>query len=86
MGFNSEARLDAFSRARRHDYKMAQLSPQQVLRAQSRHPAVDFGLHMPAGGILTHKAEVIHLRSPWQAKQTVRLASLKWVALFSHHQ
>jgi len=33
-----------------------------------------------------YKAEVIHRRGPWKAKQAVELATLEWVAWFNHHR
>ena len=33
-----------------------------------------------------YKAEMIHRRAPWKAKQAVEVASLKWVAWFDHHR
>ena len=33
-----------------------------------------------------YKAEVIHRRGPWKAKQAVERATLEWVAWFNHHR
>jgi transposase InsO family protein len=33
-----------------------------------------------------YKAEVIHRRAPWRTKESVELATLEWVAWFTHHR
>lgn len=33
-----------------------------------------------------YKAELIHRCAPWKTKTVVELATLEWVAWFSHHR
>jgi hypothetical protein len=33
-----------------------------------------------------HKAELIHLRAPWNTKESVELASLEWMSWFNRHR
>ena len=33
-----------------------------------------------------YKAELIHRRAPWKAKESVELATLEWVSWFNHHR
>jgi transposase InsO family protein len=33
-----------------------------------------------------YKAELIHRRAPWKTKESLELATLKWVSWFNHHR
>jgi len=33
-----------------------------------------------------YKAELIHRRGPWKARESLELATLEWVAWFNHHR
>ena len=33
-----------------------------------------------------YKAELIHRRAPWKSKESLKLATAKWVSLFNHHR
>jgi transposase InsO family protein len=33
-----------------------------------------------------YKAEIIHWRGPWKAREAVELATLEWVSWFNHHR
>ncbi len=33
-----------------------------------------------------YKAELIHRRAPWKAREAVELATLEWVSWFNHHR
>ena len=50
----------------------------------SRGDSYDNALAETINGL--YKAEVIHRRGPWKAKEAVELATLEWVAWFNHHR
>jgi putative transposase len=50
----------------------------------SRGDSYDNALAETINGL--YKAELIHRRSPWKTRQSVELATLKWVHWFNHHR